>query len=72
MIEGALIRRDGHESFDEPGEPCLRVDLTNMRQLGSDVQFTVAVQDLPRIARWLLAEYERAVFAAADHTDGAR
>lgn len=64
MFEGALIRRDGHQSHDEPGEVSLRVDLTNMRLTGCDVQFTVAVEDLPRVARWLMTEYDRALFCS--------
>lgn len=64
LIEGALIRRDGQQSHDEPGEVSLRVDLTNMRLTGCDVQFTVAVEDLPRVARWLMTEYERALFCS--------
>lgn len=62
MWEGALLRRVdlAHPQEVEPAQ--LRIDVTDLDLLDQDVQVVVLVEDLPRIAQWLLAQHERATF----------
>lgn len=65
MIEAALIRRDGQRDFDdEPGQTLLRIDLTDLRIDGRNVQFDVPAEDLPKIARFLMTRYEEYLFCS--------
>lgn len=65
LWEGALLRRVdlAHPDSVEPTQ--LRIDVTDLDLTGRDVQITAEVDDLPRIARWLMTEYERAIFTSA-------
>lgn len=63
--EGSLVRCDEHAFPGEVGGMHLRIDVTNTALVDHDAQHVVTVEDLPRIARWLMVEYERAVFCSA-------